>query len=393
MLSDFIAQNRDEILTRAQLRASARNEAAERACESPDGLPLFLDQLGEALRHASSGHSNEHVAIKESAGDLGDTLFHEGLTVSQVVNGYGDLCQVITGLASEHSAPIAAEEFRTLNLCLDEATARAVTSYSRQRERAITEEGTERLGGLAHEMRNVLNAVIMSVRMIKSGIVPAQGSTGAILDRNLSRMQTLIDRSLADVRLDAGMQNVERMAVRHLIEEVEIGAAMVAHTRGLNFVVTSVDKTVFVDADRQILAAAVANLLQNAFMFTHKGTTVRLRASATPTRVLIEIEDECGGLPVKHAETLLRPFVQKGRNRSGLGLGLSICVKAVKAMSGELRITDHPGEGCVFTIDLPRQAPRATSIRPAKPKGRSVPLKRRDSAPPSGKRKADAAAR
>jgi signal transduction histidine kinase len=51
--------------------------------------------------------------------------------------------------------------------------------------------------------------------------------------------------------------------------------------------------------------------------------------------------------------SLLEPFTQQGSDRSGLGLGLSICRKAVKAMAGELRIRDLPGKGCVFTIDLP----------------------------------------
>jgi signal transduction histidine kinase len=123
-----------------------------------------------------------------------------------------------------------------------------------------------------------------------------------------------------------------------------------------------VERAVIVEADRPVLAAAVANLLQNAFKFTLPGTTVKLRASTTTNRVLIEVEDECGGLPSGAAESLLRPFVQKGRDRSGLGLGLSICLKAVKMMAGELHIRDLPGEGCVFTIDLPRQAPPPTSI-------------------------------
>jgi len=44
----------------------------------------------------------------------------------------------------------------------------------------------------------------------------------------------------------------------------------------------------------------------------------------------------------------------KSGDRTGLGLGLSICSKAVKAMAGELRIRDLPGKGCIFTIELPR---------------------------------------
>ncbi len=67
--------------------------------------------------------------------------------------------------------------------------------------------------------------------------------------------------------------------------------------------------------------AAVSNLLQNAFKFTLLGTTVKLRAIPTSDRVRIEVEDECGALPPGPPEGLLEPFVQKDRDRSGLGLG------------------------------------------------------------------------
>jgi signal transduction histidine kinase len=212
-------------------------------------------------------------------------------------------------------------------------------------------------------MRNVLNVAFMSFASIKNGLVAPGGSTGAVHERSLLRLQTLIDRSLADVRLDAGIDTLELIPVREIIEEVEVAASIVAQTRGLQFVVVSVDLTVVVEADRQILAAAVANLVQNSIKFTRAGTTVALRASATSTRVFIEVEDECGGLPPGDVDLLLRPFAQQGRNRTGVGLGLSICVKAVKAIGGELRIRDLPGKGCVFTMDLPRQSPPPTPIR------------------------------
>src|SRR6185312_12963982 len=126
-----------------------------------------------------------------------------------------------------------------------------------------------------------------------------------------------------------------RVAVCEVIEEVGIGAAMAAQTRGIQLNVTSVDPAIIVHADRQVLAAAISNLLQNAFKFTRPRSTVSLRARSTTTRVLIEVEDQCGGLP-ESPENLLRPFAQQGRNRTGLGLGLSICMKAAKASGGEL---------------------------------------------------------
>jgi signal transduction histidine kinase len=355
VLRDFIDEHREELLIRASLRVAGRNAPVATEAELTEGLPVFLDQLCESLRKASLHERVDHHEIQKSAGDHGDALFLQGATVAQVVHDYGDLCQVITGLAFENKAAIEVEEFQTLNLCLDDAIAGAVGAFADRRERAILDEGTERLGMLAHEMRNLVSAALISFANIKRGIVAPGGATSAIHERSLTRLNTLIDRSLASVRLDTGLLSLERVAVWEIIEEVEISAAMFAHTGKLLLSVPSVDRSLVVLADRQILAAAVANLVQNAFKFTRSGSTVCLRAFAASERVLIEVEDECGGLPSGKPESLLRPFVQRSSDRSGVGLGLTICLQAMNAFSGRLQVRDLPGQGCVFTLDLPKE--------------------------------------
>jgi hypothetical protein len=151
----------------------------------------------------------------------------------------------------------------------------------------------------------------------------------------------------------------------------------------------SVDRSVTIEGDRQILAAALSNLLQNAFKFTRTHGSIFLRIRATEDRVLFEVEDECGGLPPGKSEELFRPFEQRGVDRSGVGLGLSICLKAAKANAGELHVRDVPGKGCVFTLDLPRKlAPpvRIASLSQSPigdPEAMAVPEKRSSSEPPS----------
>jgi len=356
MLQGFISENREEILHRVRERVAARNAPIATESDLTAGLSIFLSQLCDALiangpKRASATPSK----IERSAGEHGGVLFRRRLTVAQVVHDYGDLRQVIVELAGETQATITVGEFETLNFCLDEAIAGAVTAYALQLERSIAQQGTERLGVLAHEMRNLLSTATLSFASIKKGAVSTAGSTSAIHDRSLARLRTLIDHSLADVRLDAEMRNIERLTVREVIEEAESSASIAAQSRGLHFEVTTVDPTAIVEADRQILAAAVANLLQNAIKFTRRATKVSLRGIADANRVLFEVEDECGGLPPGRSESLLLPFVQRGSDRTGLGLGLAICLKSVTSMGGEFRVHDMPGKGCIFTIDLPRQ--------------------------------------
>ncbi|HMJ14356.1 MAG TPA: HAMP domain-containing sensor histidine kinase [Polyangiaceae bacterium] len=355
MLADFLLENRNVIIARTQARVASRTCPKPSAVELTHGIPVFLDQLGAALRLATSTNVVDHGDIDRSAAHHGGDLLRLGLSIAQVVHDYGDVCQAITELAIEQRAPINGHEFQTLNLCLDDAIAGAVTEYARQRERSITNEGTERLGSLAHELRNVLNTAILSFESIKSGHVAVNGSTGLVLTRSMMALRDLIDRSLADVRLDAGIERLEPISVAELIEEVEIGAVLQARARGLNFGVTSIDRSVTIEGDRQVLAAALANLLQNAFKFTRKHGHVMLTARATRDRVAFDVEDECGGLPPGKIQELFRPFEQRGSDRTGVGLGLSICVKSAKANGGEITVRDMPGKGCVFSIELPRK--------------------------------------
>jgi signal transduction histidine kinase len=174
--------------------------------------------------------------------------------------------------------------------------------------------------------------------------------------RSLTDLRDLIDRSLAEVRLEAGLGCLEPISVAEFIEAVEILHLAEAQTRGIHFTVAVVDRDVTVEGDREILAAVISNLLQNAFKVTRKASNVSLVIRATTDRVLFEVADDCGGLPPGRAEDLLRPFEQRGLDRTGLGLGLSICVKGAKANGGELYVRDIPGKGCVFTLDLPRRS-------------------------------------
>jgi signal transduction histidine kinase len=303
----------------------------------------------------------------ESAAQHGRELLRRGFTIEQVVHDYGDLCQAITDLAFERGAPIAIDEFRTLNRCLDNGIADAVTEFTYQRESLLGDKAVqalnERLGFLAHELRNHLNTATLALTAIKAGPIGHTGATGAVLDRSLVALRNLVDRSLADVRVVAGMPaRHELLSLAEFIAEIQISAALEAKTRGCGFSVAPVDPQVAVDVDRDLLFSAVGNLLQNAFKFTHHHTEVALKAYAAGDRILIEVEDRCGGLRPGDAEQMFMPFKQVGKDKSGLGLGLSICQRSVEANQGRLSVRTVPGSGCVFTIDLPRHSVPPVSL-------------------------------
>ena len=354
MLHEFIAVNREEIIRRCRAKVAARSAPPPTGAEIDYGVPVFLDQLADALRLGLIS-SRE---IDKSATQHGHDLLLQGVTVSQVVHDYGDVCQSITELAGEMNAPISTDDFRTLNRCLDDAIAGAVTEYGRARNQSTldgeTARGRERLGFLAHELRNLVNTAIMAFEVLKTGNVGVAGSTGTVLQRSLMGLRTLIGRSLAEVRLTQGVQNREPFLVSGFIEQLAPAATLEANARGIRLTVMPVEDGVTIEADRQVLAAVVENLLQNACKFTRPGTTVTLRVGANAERVLIEIQDECGGLSSGTVNELFRPFEQRGADRTGLGLGLAFSRWGVEANNGRISARNLPEKGCVFTVDLPR---------------------------------------
>jgi signal transduction histidine kinase len=101
--------------------------------------------------------------------------------------------------------------------------------------------------------------------------------------------------------------------------------------------------------------SAVMNVLENAFKFTPAGGSVVLRSRAQGSRVVIEVEDECGGISA--GSDLFHAFADdRGVDRSGLGLGLSIARRAVHAHGGDIHVRNTPGKGSTFAVDLPLAA-------------------------------------
>ena len=373
-MHEFLAQNRDELITRCKAKVQERPHRRATTEQLANGVPLFLNQLIETLKAEEGGERGLSLRISGPAGGNasasseigigatahGQQLLALGYTIDQVVHDYGDLCQAITDLAVERSAPFAVDQFRTLNRCLDNAIADAVTAFSLRREEEVaftlTERSNERLGHLVHELRNFLNSATLALTALESGGLPVGGSTGAVLKRSLSAMAALLNRSLEEVRASAsqGTAGAEDFCLAPFLAEAEHTALLHARARGCSLVVQQVDPLLRVRGTRELLMAALMNLLHNAFKFTHAGTQVGVSLRTTEDFAIIDVRDHCGGLPQGSVALMFRPFAQHGADRSGLGLGLAIARRHVESDGGALTVRDIPGEGCVFSMSLRR---------------------------------------
>jgi signal transduction histidine kinase len=369
----FLSNNRNELIARCIDKVAQRPFRAATKQQLANGVPMFLDQLIRTLAAeeddepelsieisgASGGDSLSLSEIGVSAAAHGKQLLELGYTVDQVVHDYGDLCQAITDLAFERDAPFSVDAFRTLNRCLDNAIADAVTEFSAQRDSqmAMTQIAGEkqRLGFLVHELRNSLGTATMAVRALELANMPIPGATGAILKRSLSTLGLLISRATAEVRGEGSDQR-QRFDVATFIADVEHAARLDIGFKNCMLEVRTTDPLLMVLANRDLLHAALANLLQNAFKFTHAHSTVVLSAYAANDQIHIDVEDQCGGLPPGGIAKMFVPFKPNDNPKAGLGLGLSISRQSIEADHGTLTVRDVPGSGCVFTIALPAES-------------------------------------
>ena len=186
-LSEFIELHRDELIGRCRAKVAQRSSPPATEVEIARGVPLFLEQLADELRTGAS----KTTEINKSAVRHGQDLLRQGFTIGQVVHDYGDICQAITDLAVEVSAPITTDDFRTLNRCLDDAIAAAVTEFGRGQDVA--------LAGESQELLTLTNTAITAFEALQTGNVGIGGSTGALVHRSLLAIRALAERPAAKV--------------------------------------------------------------------------------------------------------------------------------------------------------------------------------------------------
>lgn len=124
----------------------------------------------------------------------------------------------------------------------------------------------------------------------------------------------------------------------------------------------SIEAALTVEGDRELLAQAMVNLLENAQRHTPDGTSVRMTASSAGTAVRMQVTDAGPGVPEKDIGRITRRFarLENSRNTAGHGLGLSLVNAVAKLHGGELILrTSAPGLSA--TIQIPRVRALATA--------------------------------
>jgi hypothetical protein len=181
LLAEFIDRHRDAILSR--IKATSRLGRAGTLTEHTlqRGIPLFMEQIIDEL----GAERTTAIAMRASATQHGRDRFADGFSVAQLVHDYGDLCQSITSLAVETDSTISAGDFQTLNRCLDNAIADAISSFTHQVRTAKD--------GEALQLRNLVYLIVEGFGALREGKVAVNGATGDSLHRSLLALSDLVD--------------------------------------------------------------------------------------------------------------------------------------------------------------------------------------------------------
>jgi two-component system sensor histidine kinase HydH len=116
-----------------------------------------------------------------------------------------------------------------------------------------------------------------------------------------------------------------------------------------------------IQADQEQLSQAFLNLLLNALQAVEKGGKISIGLRQYPGHITLTWADNGCGIPPGDREKIFEPFFSS--KRQGTGLGLAIVHQILENHGGEIRVTNRPGGGTIFSIDLPVDSePCADSI-------------------------------
>lgn len=253
------------------------------------------------------------------------------------------------------------------------------TGRTLYREAKLSRLKTDFVSLVSHELRTPLTSIRMFIEMLAQRRIESPEQTQQVLEllgRETERLSALVETVLDWARLESGRTVFDLGPCAPAAVAAQAVEALRAQSIGSNveLSVSVPDDLPTVRADRDALAGAVVNLLQNAFKYSQSGTPrVALRAVARGKEVVFEIEDHGLGIARRELRRVFDRFYRVDnlltRSTQGSGLGLSIAQRIVHAHGGRLSVDSVVGKGSTFRIHLPiaRRAAEPPAVRSAGP--------------------------
>ncbi len=236
---------------------------------------------------------------------------------------------------------------------VDQTEARRMAERIRRAER-LSELGTM-AAGVAHEVRNPLNAIALAAQRLslefevtKDG-EEFQQFTGSILSET-KRLDKIIDEFLDLAR--SPRETPQRFSLTEIIDEVAALMGLEAKDKNLDFQVSGESGLELTGIPGE-LKKAVINILSNAIAATPAGGKIEINYTKAPDgdNVILRVTDTGEGIPAEHRDKLFQPYFTT--KSQGTGLGLAITARIIADFGGTIDIEPNPDGGTVVEARLP----------------------------------------
>jgi signal transduction histidine kinase len=215
------------------------------------------------------------------------------------------------------------------------------------------------VANVSHELKTPISALRAHLENLLDGVEQADPETLQVMLAQSERLGRLVDQLLDLSRLESGDVPLQREAVAlaPLVSEVlsEIEVSRADHRVDVRGEVPADLPTIF--ADRERLHQVLFNLLDNAVRYTPSGGRVTVTADRHNGSVDVHVADTGSGIGAEHLPRVFERFYRVDPARSqkdgGTGIGLAIARSVVEAHGGRIWAESEPGEGSVFTFELP----------------------------------------
>ncbi|MFE8644271.1 sensor histidine kinase [Sphingomonas sp. NCPPB 2930] len=252
--------------------------------------------------------------------------------------------------------------------------------------RAADVKKDEFLAVMAHELRNPLQIIRLTSKVLKSTLDGPALARLALLDKQSSQMERLVDDLLDTARIRTGKIHIERKPVdlRAIVLSSLDAFQHVAQIKSQTIDWEGPSTPVPIEGDESRLTQVLENLLSNASKFSPPGRAISVRLRVTHGEVNLSVTDEGNGFKPHLAEQIFGLYTQAHDDDSakgGLGIGLALVRNIVERHGGHIRaFSPGPGQGAVFTVTLPlaEQTAGVVQLRPpTRAARRSITLQER----------------
>jgi signal transduction histidine kinase len=207
-------------------------------------------------------------------------------------------------------------------------------------------------GGVAHEVKNPLNAILLHVEVARAKLASGDTDVGAqmeIIAREILRLDRVV-KTFLDFTRPVEL-NLTTAALDGLLGEIVELARPQAGAAGIRVEVRQQAEGAEVRVDRDLLKQAVLNVVMNAIQAMPDGGELRFESSATAEAAEIRISDTGPGIPAELREKVFRLYFTT--RKEGSGIGLAMTFRIVQLHDGTIDFTSEPGNGTTFAIRLP----------------------------------------